>query len=135
MKDLSWKISIYCLIISFLVIIELIALQNKEFLAPLMISIVAFVLSIFSQWRFDYETMIDGETFEKELWNDRDDYLNQSDYDYQMIHQLTTIQRSKKRNNNTRVALIKQATTLLLSSCTIFIIVNILIILQGGFIK
>lgn len=66
--------------------------------APL---IVSLVLAIIAQWRFSYQTMLDAEGFENILYRQKEDYHDQSDYDWQWVYQLSAVQKSKKKNTDT----------------------------------
>lgn len=86
--------------------------------------IASLVLAILAQWRFKYQTMKNAEEFENELYRSRNDYNNQSDYDWQWVYQLTDVQKSKKKNNDKRVKLVKASMVCFLTSVGILIVGN-----------
>lgn len=72
--------------------------------------IVSFISSVLSQRRIPYETMLIGDEFEEYLEKYKDDYNDESDYEEQMIIQLSNVQKSKKNNNDKRVFWVQQST-------------------------
>lgn len=91
--------------------------------APL---IVSLVLAIIAQWRFSYQTMLDAEGFENILYRQKEDYHDQSDYDWQWVYQLSAVQKSKKKNTDLRVRLIKASMICFLLSVAILVIGNLM---------
>ena len=91
--------------------------------APL---IVSLVLAIIAQWRFSYQTMLDAEGFENILYRQKEDYHDQSDYDWQWVYQLSAVQKSKKKNTDFRVRLIKASMICFLLSVAILVIGNLM---------
>ena len=92
--------------------------------APL---IVSLVLAIIAQWRFSYQTMLDAEGFENILYRQKEDYHDQSDYDWQWVYQLSAVQKSKKKNTDFRVRLIKASMICFLLSVAILVIGNVIV--------
>ena len=67
---------------------------NIVFVTTLLI--VSLISSVFSQRRMSYETMLIGDEFERYLERYKDDYNDESDYEEQMIIQLSNIQKVKR---------------------------------------
>lgn len=87
--------------------------------------IASFISSIFSQRRIPYETMLIGDEFEEYLERYKDDYNDESDYEEQMIIQLSNIQKSKKNNNEERVFWVQLSTIFLVLSALSLAVLNI----------
>ncbi|MBO5891213.1 MAG: hypothetical protein J6Q30_00660 [Oscillospiraceae bacterium] len=86
--------------------------------APLILSLVFTMLA---QWRFRYNTLIDGAAFRKEFEQDPKNYCEQYQFDYQFIIQLHKVQVSKKNINNKRLFCIRVAMICFLLSVVILI--------------
>lgn len=72
-----------------------------------------------------YETMLIGDEFEECLGRYKDDYNDKSDYEEQMIIQLSNIQRSKRNNNDERVFWVQLSTILLVLSALSIVVLNV----------
>ena len=69
--------------------------------------------------------MLIGDEFEEYLEKYKDDYNNESDYEEQMIIQLSNVQKSKKNNNDKRVFWVQQSTFFLVLSVLSLVVLNI----------
>lgn len=69
--------------------------------------------------------MLIGDEFEEYLEKYKDDYNNESDYEEQMIIQLSNVQKSKKNNNDKRVFWVQQSTFFLVLSALSLVVLNI----------
>lgn len=69
--------------------------------------------------------MLIGDEFEEYLEKYKDDYNDESDYEEQMIIQLSNVQKSKKNNNDKRVFWVKQSTFFLVLSALSIIVLNV----------
>lgn len=87
--------------------------------------IVSFISSVLSQRRIPYETMLIGDEFEEYLEKYKDDYNDESDYEEQMIIQLSNVQKSKKSNNDKRVFWVQQSTFFLVLSALSLFVLNV----------
>lgn len=96
---------------------------NIVFITTLLI--ISFVFSVFSQRRMPYETMLIGDEFEEYLERYKDDYNDESDYEEQIIIQLSNIQKSKKNNNDKRVFWVQQSTFFLVLSALSLVVLNV----------
>lgn len=119
-----------CLTISAIAFFNFKALSNNSIginsnIAFVILLIASFISSIFSQRRMLYETMLIGDEFEEYLERYKDDYNNESDYEEQMIIQLSNIQRSKRNNNDKRVFWIRLSTIFLVLSALSLVILNV----------
>ena len=72
-----------------------------------------------------YETMLIGDEFEEYLERYKDDYNDESDYEEQMIIQLSNIQKSKRNNNDERVFWVQLSTILLVLSALSIVVLNV----------
>lgn len=96
---------------------------NIVFVTTLLI--VSFISSVLSQRRIPYETMLIGDEFEEYLEKYKDDYNDESDYEAQMIIQLSNVQKSKKNNNDKRVFWVQQSTFFLVLSALSLFVLNV----------
>lgn len=95
--------------------------------------IVSMVLSILSQWRFTYSSMLTAEELLRQAEADKEHHTFQAQYDYQWVSQLTTIQNSKKKNNDTRSNLIRASTISFLVSIGMLVLVVLILLLEGQY--
>ena len=82
--------------------------------------IISLFLSIMTQWRFRYLSLMTAEEFRTETEEDADHYQFQFQYDYQWIQQLSSIQKAKRINNNKRVRFLMASMVFFLIGVTIF---------------
>lgn len=93
----------------------------------LALMIISMAFAMVSQWRFRYDTMMNGEELLHKIEADKDHHVYQLQYDYQWVDQLTVIQNSKKKNNDKRYILINLsmiaffAAVAVLVTCTLII--------------
>ena len=66
-----------------------------------------------------------GDYAKEYLEKYKDDYNNESDYEEQMIIQLSNVQKSKKNNNDKRVFWVQQSTFFLVLSALSLVVLNI----------
>ena len=96
----------------------------------LSILLVSMLLAVISQWRFGYETMMNGEELLQKIKENINSYAYQSHYDYQWIDQLKLIQDSKKKNNDKRYKLINASMILFfIAILSIVVFASILVLL------
>ena len=82
--------------------------------------IISLFLSIMTQWRFRYLSLMTAEEFRTEIEEDADHYQFQFQYDYQWIQELSSIQKAKRINNNKRVRFLMASMVFFLIGVTIF---------------
>lgn len=98
---------------------------NDNIVFVTILLIASFISSIFSQRRMSYETMLIGDEFEEYLERYKDDYNDESDYEEQMIIQLSNIQKSKRNNNDERVFWVQLSTIFLVLSALSIVVLNV----------
>lgn len=125
------KLILSCLTISVIAFFNFKALSkngidiNASIVFVTTLLIVSLISSVFSQRRMSYETMLIGDEFEEYLEKYKDDYNDESDYEEQMIIQLSNVQKSKKNNNDKRVFWVQQSTFFLVLSALSLVVLNI----------
>jgi hypothetical protein len=82
---------------------------------------VSFLFSVLAGFRFKYRTFDDAKGFLEEFKNNCKTYQNQWQFDFQMIYQLESIQKSLKMANDKRLNMILISFLFFVVSVTIFL--------------
>lgn len=95
--------------------------------------LVGFVCTLLAQWRYKYDTLIDGKAFLQHFESDASSgyYKDQSDFDYQWTEQLSAVQSSKTRVNHIRCRLIKVGMISFLVSVVFLLIAWLIIVIKA----
>lgn len=91
--------------------------------------LAGMAFAVCSQWRFKYETMLDGKKLLQKIEEAKEKHMRQFQYDYQWIDQLEKIQVSKMENDDKRCSLIRKAMLIFgISIAVMFLLVCLLVI-------
>lgn len=94
--------------------------------------LVGFVCTLLAQWRYKYDTVIDGKSFLQHFETDGSNsyYRDQSDFDYQWTEQLSAVQKSKIRVNDIRCNFIKAGMISFLISIAFLLVAWLVIVIN-----